>query len=50
MNQVHSKTLEIKIESKVNTEEVVEIVKCIVDESEKIILMVIVTLKLLKKQ
>ena len=29
------KTLEIKIESKVNSEEVVEIVKCIVDESEK---------------
>jgi hypothetical protein len=29
------KTLEIKIESKVNSEEVVEIVKRIVDESEK---------------
>jgi predicted oxidoreductase (fatty acid repression mutant protein) len=31
------KTLEIKIESKVNSEEVVEIVKRIVDESEKAI-------------
>ena len=29
------KTLEIKIESKVNSEEVIEIVKRIVDESEK---------------
>ena len=29
------KTLEIKIESKVNSEEIVEIVKRIVDESEK---------------
>jgi hypothetical protein len=31
------KTLEIKIESKVNSEEVVEIVKRIADESEKAI-------------